>query len=109
MAGRAAAGLPFGLPYSIWHRGYLPPIVEERSCASAHGIEHEELALQGYEVRMESHFAAALGLLWWILNDELDAALRERRKELPQGGSVYETMAVALPNFRELLTCFFAF
>lgn len=72
-------------------------------------MEHVETALQGYEVRMESRFAAALGLLWWSSDEELDEALRARRKELPQWCSVYETMAVALPYFRELLTCFFAF
>lgn len=72
-------------------------------------MEHLETALQGYEVRIESRFAAALGLLWWSEHGELDDYLRRRRKELPQWCAVYEAMAVALPYFRELLTCFFAF
>lgn len=72
-------------------------------------MEHVETSLQAYEVRMESRFAAALGLLWWSEVGELDDILCERRKELPEWCSVYESMAAALPSFRELLTTFFAF
>lgn len=72
-------------------------------------MDHLETALQAHEMRLESRFAAALGLLWWSDLNELDATMRARRKELPQWCSVYETMAASLPHFRELLTCFFAF
>lgn len=72
-------------------------------------MEHIETAIQAYEVRMESRFAAALGLLWWSAPEELDETLRARRTELPLWCSVYESMAAALPSFRELLTTFFAF
>ncbi|MCX6854398.1 MAG: hypothetical protein NTV80_05780, partial [Verrucomicrobia bacterium] len=72
-------------------------------------MEHVETSIQAYEVRMESRFAAALGLLWWSELQELDDPLRERREVLPKWCSVYESMAAALPSFRELLTCFFAF
>lgn len=72
-------------------------------------MEHVETSLQAYEMRLESRFAAALGLLWWSESQELDESLRDRRKELPQWCSVYESMAAALPSFRELLTTFFAF
>jgi hypothetical protein len=72
-------------------------------------MEHIETAIQSYEVRMESRFAAALGLLWWSSPEELDENLNNRRKELPLWCSVYESMAAALPSFRELLTTFFAF
>ncbi|MEQ1750145.1 MAG: hypothetical protein ABL974_12020 [Prosthecobacter sp.] len=72
-------------------------------------MEHLESGLKEYEVRMEKRFAAALGLLWWSDESDLDEAMRERRKELPNWCSVYESMATALPHFRELLTCFFAF
>lgn len=72
-------------------------------------MEHVETSIQAYEVRMESRFAAALGMLWWSEQSELDDLLRERRVDLPKWCSVYESMAAALPSFRELLTCFFAF
>ena len=72
-------------------------------------MEHVENSIQAYEMRMESRFAAALGMLWWSEAHELDDALSERRPELPKWCSVYESMAAALPAFRELLTCFFAF
>lgn len=72
-------------------------------------MEHVESSIQAYEVRLESRFAAALGMLWWSDREELDDPLRERREELPKWCSVYEAMAAALPSFRELLTCFFAF
>jgi hypothetical protein len=58
---------------------------------------------------MESRFAAALGLLWWSSPEELDENLINRRNDLPLWCSVYESMAAALPSFRELLTTFFAF
>lgn len=72
-------------------------------------MEHIETAIQAYEVRMESRFAAALGLLWWSAPEELDDHLISRRNDLPLWCSVYESMAAALPSFRELLTTFFAF
>jgi hypothetical protein len=72
-------------------------------------MEHIETAIQAYEVRMESRFAAALGLLWWSSPEELDENLINRRNDLPLWCSVYESMAAALPSFRELLTTFFAF
>jgi hypothetical protein len=72
-------------------------------------MEHIETAIQAYEVRMESRFAAALGLLWWSAPEELDENLINRRNDLPLWCSVYESMAAALPSFRELLTTFFAF
>lgn len=72
-------------------------------------MEHVETAIQAYEVRLESRFAAALGLLWWSEEHELDDTLCERKKELPQWCAVYESLASALPSFRELLTTFFAF
>jgi len=72
-------------------------------------MEHVETAIQAYEVRMESRFAAALGLLWWTDDTELDDTLCMRKRELSQWCSVYESLASALPSFRELLTTFFAF
>jgi hypothetical protein len=72
-------------------------------------MEHVETSIQAYEVRLESRFAAALGMLWWSEAQEIDDYLRERREDLPKWCSVYESMAAALPSFRELLTCFFAF
>lgn len=72
-------------------------------------MEHIETAIQAYEKRLESRFAAALGLLWWSPEDELDDTLCVRKKELPQWCQVYESLASALPSFRELLTTFFAF
>jgi len=72
-------------------------------------MEHMETALTAFEAKMESRFAAALGLLWWSAPDELDARLIERRQDLPHWVGLYEAMAGALPSFRELLTTFFAF
>ncbi|MES2594387.1 MAG: hypothetical protein V4662_03575 [Verrucomicrobiota bacterium] len=72
-------------------------------------MEHVETAIQAYEQRMESRFAAALGLLWWTPDAQLDDTLSVRKKDLPQWCLVYESLASALPSFRELLTTFFAF
>jgi len=72
-------------------------------------MEHVETSLQAYEVKLESRFAAALGLLWWTEKELLDDRLLERREELPGWVAIYEAMAGALPSFRELLTTFFAF
>ena len=72
-------------------------------------MEHMETALAAYEVKLESRFAAALGLLWWVDKEQLDDRLKERRQDLPAWVSIYEAMAGALPSFRELLTTFFAF
>ncbi|MCW0217881.1 MAG: hypothetical protein OJI67_06120 [Prosthecobacter sp.] len=72
-------------------------------------MEHMETALVAYEVKLESRFAAALGLLWWVEKDQLNDRLLERRQDLPAWVSIYEAMAGALPSFRELLTTFFAF
>lgn len=72
-------------------------------------MEQMESALLAHEVRLESRFAAALGLLWWSEPEELDEVLRARRQDLPHWCALYESMAAALPGFRELLTTFFAF
>jgi hypothetical protein len=72
-------------------------------------MEQMESALLAYEVRLEGRFAAALGLLWWSDPEELDEVLRARRLDLPHWCALYESMAAALPSFRELLTTFFAF
>lgn len=72
-------------------------------------MEQMESALLAHEVRLESRFAAALGLLWWSEPVELDETLRARRQDLPHWCALYESMAAALPSFRELLTTFFAF
>lgn len=72
-------------------------------------MEHMESALVAYEAKLESRFAAALGLLWWVGKDQLDDRLLDRRKDLPAWVSIYEAMAATLPAFRELLTLFFAF
>lgn len=72
-------------------------------------MEHLESTLQTYEARLESRFAGALGLLWWMEAEELDDRLRDLKRDLPAWVSLYEAMAGALPSFRELLTTFFAF
>jgi hypothetical protein len=72
-------------------------------------MEEMESALLAHEVRLESRFAAALGLLWWSAPEELDDVLRARRQDLPHWCALYESMAAALPAFRELLTTYFAF
>lgn len=72
-------------------------------------MEHVESALVAYESKLESRFAAALGLLWWSDAAALDDRLLDRRRDLPGWVSIYEAMAAALPAFRELLTTFFAF
>lgn len=72
-------------------------------------MEHMEGALTGHEARLESRFAAALGLLWWAESEKLSILLRERRHDLGGWVAIYEAMAGALPAFRELLTTFFAF
>ncbi|SKB00033.1 hypothetical protein SAMN02745166_03048 [Prosthecobacter debontii] len=72
-------------------------------------MEHMETSLAAYEAKLESRFAAALGLLWWSEKELLDEALIERRNDLPAWVSIYEAMAGSLPSFRELLTTFFAF
>ncbi|MBB5039131.1 M48 family metalloprotease [Prosthecobacter dejongeii] len=72
-------------------------------------MEHMETALVAYEMKMESRFASALGLLWWSEKSDLDDRLSDRRRDLAAWVSVYEAMAGALPSFRELLTTFFAF
>ncbi len=72
-------------------------------------MEQLESPIQALEVRMESRFAAALGLLWWSEPHELDETLTDRRRDMAQWCALYESMAGALPSFRELLTVFFAF
>ena len=72
-------------------------------------MEHMETALAAHEAKLESRFAAALGLLWWAEKEELEDRLLDRRADLPAWVSIYEAMAGALPSFRELLTTFFAF
>ncbi len=72
-------------------------------------MEHMETALVAYEVKLESRFAAALGLLWWSDSALLNEELLSRKPDLPSWVSIYEAMAGALPPFRELLTTFFAF
>ncbi|MEN3942073.1 hypothetical protein WJU23_12320 [Prosthecobacter sp. SYSU 5D2] len=72
-------------------------------------MEHMETALAAYEAKLESRFAAALGLLWWVEKEQLNDVLLDRRQDLPAWVSIYEAMAGALPSFRELLTTFFAF
>ena len=82
-----------------------------RAEAARHKLEMEQMesALLAHEVRLESRFAAALGLLWWSDPEELDEVLRARRQDLPHWCALYESMAAAMPGFRELLTLFFAF
>lgn len=72
-------------------------------------MEHMETTLVSFEAKLESRFAAALGLLWWSTPDEMNDVLLARRQDLPSWVSVYEAMAGAMPSFRELLTTFFAF
>ncbi len=72
-------------------------------------MEHMEGPLQERERVLESRFAAALGMLWWSEDKDLNDWLRQRRKELTGWVTIYEAMAGALPPFRELLTTFFAF
>lgn len=72
-------------------------------------MEHMEGPLVEKEMKLESRFAAALGLLWWTEPAQLDDWLQNRRRDLPGWVGVYEAMAGALPSFRELLTTFFAF
>lgn len=72
-------------------------------------MEHMEGPLHERERVLESRFAAALGMLWWSEDKDLNEWLRQRRKDLPGWVTVYEAMAGALPSFRELLTTFFAF
>lgn len=72
-------------------------------------MEHMEGPLQERERVLEGRFAAALGMLWWSEQSELNAWLRQRRGDLPAWVTIYEAMAGALPSFRELLTTFFAF
>lgn len=72
-------------------------------------MEHMEGPLQERERILEGRFAAALGMLWWSEQSELNAWLRQRRGDLPAWVTIYEAMAGALPSFRELLTTFFAF
>lgn len=72
-------------------------------------MEQLESPIQALEVRMESRFAAALGLLWWSDPAELDETLALRRGEMALWCALYESMAGALPSFRELLTVFFGF
>lgn len=72
-------------------------------------MEHMEGPLHERERMLEARFAAALGMLWWSEDKDLNEWLRQRRKELPGWVTVYEAMAGALPSFRELLTTFFAF
>lgn len=72
-------------------------------------MEHMEGPLHERERVLEARFAAALGMLWWSAEDDLNEWLRHRRRELTSWVTVYEAMAGALPSFRELLTTFFAF
>jgi hypothetical protein len=72
-------------------------------------MEHMEGPLQERERVLESRFAAALGLLWWSEQADLNDWLRQRRQDLPGWVTIYEAMTGALPSFRELLTTFFAF
>lgn len=72
-------------------------------------MEHMESTLTAFEAKLESRFAAALGLLWWSEPHELDETLLARRRDLPHWVAIYEAMAGPLPSFRELLTTFFAF
>ncbi len=72
-------------------------------------MEHMEGPLQERERALERRFAAALGMLWWSAEEELNEWLSHRRRELASWVTVYEAMAGALPSFRELLTTFFAF
>jgi hypothetical protein len=72
-------------------------------------MEQMESSIQELEARMESRFAAALGLLWWSDPSELDENLASRRREMASWCALYEALAGALPSFRELLTIFFAF
>lgn len=72
-------------------------------------MEHMETTLAAYEAKLESRFAAALGLLWWMEKGQLNDLMLDRRQDLPAWVSIYEAMAATLPSFRELLTTFFAF
>ena len=72
-------------------------------------MEHMEGPLVEKEMRLEARFSAALGLLWWSEQEQLDEFLQFRRRDLPGWVGVYEAMSGALPSFRELLTTFFAF
>ena len=72
-------------------------------------MEHMEGPLQERERIMESRFAAALGMLWWSEQADLNDWLLTRRRDMSAWVTIYEAMAGALPSFRELLTTFFAF
>lgn len=72
-------------------------------------MEHMEGPLHERERILEARFAAALGMLWWSADSDLNEWLRHRRRDLPSWVTIYEAMAGALPSFRELLTTFFAF
>lgn len=72
-------------------------------------MEHMEGPLQERERILEGRFAAALGMLWWSEQSDLNDWLRNRRGDMSAWVTIYEAMAGALPSFRELLTTFFAF
>lgn len=72
-------------------------------------MENMEGPLQERERVLECRFAAALGMLWWSDQADLNDWLRIRRRDLTSWVTIYEAMTGALPSFRELLTTFFAF
>lgn len=103
LAGFSVSRLQFGT------EDVSPGSLREEAARQRLVMEQLEGALQANEVRLESRFSAALGLLWWAASDQMSIPLRERRHDLPHWVGLYEAMAGALPAFRELLTTFFAF
>ena len=103
MAGFTISRLQFGT------RDTTKEVFEEEARAQATSMEHLEHSLQQYEAKLESRFAAALGLLWWAAPDHLTVSLNSRRTLLPKWVALFEAMASVLPTYRELLTVFYCF
>ena len=103
MAGFTISRLQFGT------RDTTPEVFAQEAHNQATSMEHMEHALQQYEARLETRFAAALGLLWWSAPDNLSVSLSSRRNLLPKWVGLFEAMASVLPTYRELLTVFYSF
>lgn len=86
-----------------------PEVLRSAAARQKMIMDHLDDPLKICEARLERRLTAALGLLWWSPPGSLPGGLDELRRQLPLWGSVHESLAHVLAEFRELLTSHHSF
>ena len=104
----ALAGLPVD-SHQYGVRSHSPELYREEIANQQMILEVSEDPLLADEARLETRFAAALGLLWETPASQLHESLAQVRAVVPDRACLYHELAVRLKSLRALITFTSAF